>query len=234
MSDDATIAVQFVSATALICNHRSMGTVQTGRTQSGISVPGLFVPLGAVVGLVLGVLTLILQGVLPGDWSPLANSGGVWLLGTAAVGTLAPSFRWAATTGVVTLLATLAGYYITAIVWHGTPESTSAMAVWAVAALIGGPVYGAAGFAIRRRHGALRVVGVALLSGFLVSEAVYFLLVVQNFVGYAIAESVVAVCIVLVLPRGWREQAQSVAAGAFLAFAAFATLEIINRALIAV
>ncbi|MCP2329677.1 hypothetical protein HDA40_008184 [Hamadaea flava] len=44
--------------------------------------------LATLGGLVLGVITLALRDVLPGDWSRLVNSGAVWVVGAYAAGAL--------------------------------------------------------------------------------------------------------------------------------------------------
>jgi len=59
---------------------------------------------------VIGAFTLIGQGQLLDAWKSLANSGGSWLIGAFFLGVFMPSWRWAASAGLLALLACLVGY----------------------------------------------------------------------------------------------------------------------------
>jgi hypothetical protein len=50
--------------------------------------------IAAAGGLVLGALTLSIQGVLPGSWNRLANSGAVWIVGAFVVGAMTRDAGW--------------------------------------------------------------------------------------------------------------------------------------------
>jgi len=71
-----------------------------------------------VAGLVVGIGTQVLQGVLPDSWGVLANSGVVWALGAFALGTLMPSVRAAALGGTTTMVLASLSYYW-AVDWFG-------------------------------------------------------------------------------------------------------------------
>src|SRR5262245_58258338 len=86
--------------------------------------------LASVVGIAIGVLTLIGQGHLPGAWQHLANTGGPWLVGAFFIGALTPSSRWAAVAGLVTLLGALLGYYVAAHFLVEASASTDIVAFW--------------------------------------------------------------------------------------------------------
>ncbi|WP_258000490.1 DUF6518 family protein [Bacillus sp. Marseille-P3661] len=36
--------------------------------------------LSVIIGILVGILTVLGQGILPGSWNSLANSGTVWLI----------------------------------------------------------------------------------------------------------------------------------------------------------
>src|SRR5262249_452282 len=110
----------------------------------------------------------------PGAWNRLANSGAIWVTVAFGVATLAPSIRTAALGGLVTLLAAMAGYYLSVAVGH-IGVSTSSLVIWGGVAVGGGPGDGVAGWAWRkgrRRHG---VVGAALLGAVYVAEGAFTL-----------------------------------------------------------
>jgi hypothetical protein len=61
-----------------------------------------------LVGLAVGVLTLVGQRVLPGSRNAAANSGAVWFAVAFGVGAFMPSERLAVVMGFVTLAAAVA------------------------------------------------------------------------------------------------------------------------------
>jgi hypothetical protein len=98
-----------------------------------------------VWGIAVGVVTLVGQEHLSTDWNPLANSVAVWLLAAFIAGAVAPSDRWAAAAGTVTLLCALLGYYVAAATVVNAPSTAYSTAIWVAGAVIGGPIFGAAG-----------------------------------------------------------------------------------------
>ncbi|MEU9338694.1 DUF6518 family protein [Streptomyces sp. NPDC048290] len=131
-----------------------------------------------LVGLLLGVLTNLAQGWLPGAWNQVANSGAVWCLpafGVAAA--LAPrvTVRAAAVAGGVAALGLVAGYYGYAALGRDGVGALAYPLLWAVMAVIGGPLFGVAGHwwrtgeSVRRR-----TLGLGALGGVFGMEAMYF------------------------------------------------------------
>ncbi|NEA33387.1 DUF6518 family protein [Streptomyces sp. SID13031] len=158
-----------------------------------------------VVGLGLGFLTQHLQAHLPGNWNTLANSGAVWVIFAFMVtaGLRLPA-GWSALLGFLTLMSALTGYYVSARFIDDVTSSASTMAVWLVAAIVGGPVFGVAGSwweaggavgstgswwstggesqrsETRLWHVSRPVVAVALVSAVLLAEGIYLLWHVDN------------------------------------------------------
>ncbi len=52
-------------------------------TKSNMFLKIFLIPI--IVGIIVGILTKLGQGILPGNWNSLANLGSVWLV---------PSFLW--------------------------------------------------------------------------------------------------------------------------------------------
>ena len=132
------------------------------------------------IGLLVGVATFFGQGVMPGQWNTLVNSGAIWLVAPFFVGARVRSRRLAAVLGTVVLLATVAGYYGLAGL-AGAPMSTWMTAFWLGVALVAGPLFGVAGRWWHDESRALRVIGVALLGALLVAEGLYLMVVLQYF-----------------------------------------------------
>jgi Family of unknown function (DUF6518) len=132
------------------------------------------------VGVLTGLATFIGQGVLPGQWNTLVNSGAIWLIPVFFVGSRTRWLAWAAVTGAGTLVATVVGYYGSAALM-GAPISVRAVAFWIAVAFAAGPLYGVAGRWWRSDRRAHRVFGVALLGGVLVAEGLYIVLVLHYY-----------------------------------------------------
>src|SRR2546430_8219388 len=76
-----------------------------------------------ICGLAVGALTLAGQGMLHGSWNQIANSGAVWIVPVFFIGSLMPTDKSAALSGIGILAGALIGYYATqAIVQGFTPD----------------------------------------------------------------------------------------------------------------
>jgi hypothetical protein len=136
--------------------------------------PAQRIALMILAGLAVGALTVFGQSILPGSWNHFANSGAMWLLAAFLIGSIMPSYRWACAAGVVTLFGALTGYTLTAGAL-GYPYTLSAFAFWGVIGVIGGPIFGAAGYAWRSQDIRQRVIGLGLLGGVFVAEGWYYM-----------------------------------------------------------
>ena len=140
-------------------------------------VPGIVLPLALVMALVLGTavgaLTFHLHAHLNGSWESLANAISPWLAPAFAVGALARRPMQAAIVGVVVCLSEVGGYYATATE-HGHPTSSAPVLFWACGALVGGQLFGVAGWMWRNAAGWYQGLGIALLSAAFFAEAAHY------------------------------------------------------------
>lgn len=132
------------------------------------------------IGLALGIVTQLLQGILPGALNWLANALSGWLLAAFVAGSLLPRPRTAALGAVVILVAALAGYYGTVQVRFGYGASQSSLLFWGIGAIAGGFVFGAAGWWWRHGSPRIRALSIGLLAALLVCEGVYFLAILPD------------------------------------------------------
>ncbi|MFG2072524.1 DUF6518 family protein [Nonomuraea maritima] len=124
--------------------------------------PWTLAALALGVGLVGGAATSFGQTVLSGGWHALVNSTAPWATVAFLVGLRAAGhWRRAAVAGVLSQLGLLAGYYVTAEL-RGYPTGLGAVVIWAVAGVVAGPVYGAAGALLRADRRLLRAVATGL------------------------------------------------------------------------
>lgn len=130
-------------------------------------------PAGVVVvaGLAVGIVTQILQGVLPDGWGVLANSGVMWALLAFALGMVMPSPRWAAVGGAVELVIASIAYYMAVAWFEGNSSEVRSALVWSMAGIVAGSVFGLAGWCARRTE--WRNAALALVSGVLIGEGSY-------------------------------------------------------------
>jgi hypothetical protein len=125
-----------------------------------------------VGGLAIGIGTQVLQGVLPGSWGVLANSGVAWALGAFAIGMLMPSDPAAGVGGALAMALAATSYYW-AVGWFEDSGSNGTGAlVWTLAGLVAGPFFGVAGrWALRKP--ALRWLAIAPVAGILAGEGAH-------------------------------------------------------------
>lgn len=144
-------------------------------TASLARLPVPAVLLGAVAGgLSAGVLTSYLQGVLPGDWNLLADSGAVWTVVAVALALPCVHARWAAVTaGMLALLAEVAGYYAIALPLRGIASRPAERVLWTLAAVAMGAFAGTAAFEWRRGTDLARCTAAAAVGGVVLGEGLH-------------------------------------------------------------
>ena len=138
--------------------------------------PWLVVGLIGAIGVANGLLTLLAFGTLGAGWNTLGNSGAIWLLVAFAVGALMPSAGLAIAGATGSLVGSVVWFYMAAHYLVGMPVSSAGIAIWLVASVIGGPLYGLAGHWWRIGSGVRHVVGLALMGGVFIAEGVFTLI----------------------------------------------------------
>ncbi len=126
-----------------------------------------------VVGLLIGVATQIGQGILPDGLSQAANAISPWLFAAFLLGSRMPERRSAAVAGIGALVFALVGYYAMVQLRFGYGASTNSLLLWGIAALIGGPVFGVAGWTWRFESGWRRAGAIGLLAAVPIAEGLY-------------------------------------------------------------
>jgi hypothetical protein len=122
-------------------------------------------------GLAMGALTAVLQAHLNHPWSSLVNAASPWVAPAVAVGHMWRRVSFAALAGTAVCLLELLGYSATDTA-RGYATSHSELVFWGLAALVGGPVFGAAGWAMKWGPTRLRGLGASALPAAFIAEAV--------------------------------------------------------------
>jgi hypothetical protein len=176
-----------------------------------------------VGGVVIGGLTLVLQGLLPGAWNQLANSAAVWSVGGYVAGwALARRGKWwlAALGGLAVLAGEVVGYYASSSLFLPGEETLAALrgpVVWLVIAAVAGPVLGLAGRlrAVGWRRGprwlSPGAVSAALLGAVFLAEAGRLGLAL-GYWGEAAILGAIGLAVPLVVGRSWGERGRGLAA----------------------
>ncbi|TYR80500.1 hypothetical protein FZC66_08975 [Priestia megaterium] len=171
--------------------------------------------LSAIVGLIVGILTVLGQGVLPGNWNSLANSGTVWLLPAFFMGALSSTKGKSAISAIITLLGMVTGYYAYAMLIQNVSHSLYYILVWTVAAVIGGSIFGIAGYLWGKDRGPLHKYGSALIGGVFITEGLHLFLNLSDYIHMwhtGVVQIIVGVSLVLALERSNKERIASLLA----------------------
>ncbi|MFF0747173.1 DUF6518 family protein [Streptomyces sp. NPDC004111] len=142
-----------------------------GRTWALASVSAL------AGGILLGILTNLAQGWLPGAANQIANSGAVWSIAAFAAGALLArkvSLPAAAVAGLLAESGLVVGYYGYAEFGRDGMGSLFAPLVWVGMACVAGPLFGVAGAWWRGSSSRRRVVGLAALAGVFGMEGIHY------------------------------------------------------------
>lgn len=128
--------------------------------------------LAIILGLVVGVLTLIGQKYLPVNLNFLANSGAVWLIPAFLLSYFKKGNKLQAiVTTIVCLLGCVYGYYIfEAVLNHHTFTLAVGTLLWSVVALIAGTVFGLGAFFANQENSKLKYFGMNLLPAVFTAE----------------------------------------------------------------
>lgn len=157
--------------------------------------------LALALGIAVGVGTSLLQKYLDYPWLALVNAASPWLTTAFVAGALQSRRSTAMIVGVAATMLQVVAYYVTADL-RGFGVSTTYVVLWSVCALLGGPIFGAAGHAWRRADPA--GVGAALLVAAYASEAV---VVYQVRLGYSSSAWLFgAIALLLAVGLGWHRR----------------------------
>jgi hypothetical protein len=145
-------------------------------------------PVAAVIGILIGVLTSYGQAVFDSPWQALVNSASPWLAGAFLAGTVQPRVRPAALAGVLTCVLEVAAYYVVTVL-RGYGVAETEILFWSACAVIGGPLFGAAGYWWWRER---RAIGAALLPAAFLAEAIGLYWIVLHYHSTAYLYAIIA------------------------------------------
>lgn len=151
--------------------------------------------IAVAIGVGIGAGTSYLQTVLHSPWAALANSASPWLAGGFAAGALHTRDRLAAAAGLLTCVLEVCAYYVTTVM-RGYAVADTEMVFWTICAIVGGPLFGVAGYLWwhRRNPG-----GAALLPAAFAAEAIGLYALVLNYTSTAVLYEAIALGLTLLL-----------------------------------
>lgn len=136
----------------------------------------IFTPIIILIGFGIGVLTLLLQKLLPDSLIQFANSGAVWSVLAFIVGRMAVSWHVAILSGFLGLSGEIAGYFIVAYFANLIDISSGTLAIigyWLLVALVAGSIFGWAGYTSVHSQGLPQTIGIASLGAIFMGEGLY-------------------------------------------------------------
>lgn len=160
--------------------------------------------LALAMGVAVGVLTSLLQTHLDFPWLALVNAASPWLTTAFVAGALQSRLSTAMLVGVAATALEVVAYYVTADL-RGFGVSMTYVMLWSLCAVVGGPIFAAAGHVWWRATPA--GLGAALLVAAYASEAV----VAYHFrLGYSSTAWLFgAIALLLAVGLGWHRSQYS-------------------------
>jgi hypothetical protein len=180
-----------------------------GNVSAEVALPGSvarIVPaaLVALIGLSIGAATSFAQTALPDPWSALANAASPWLVGGFVAGMLELRRLGGTVAGLSACVLEVVAYYAVSEM-RGHAASATSIAFWTACAVVGGPLFGWAGWTWWRGPRDQRSYGGALLPATFVGEGVGAEALRLHHGGAAVLYLVVGVvCFVVVAARSGR------------------------------
>lgn len=180
----------------------------------------------AVAGLVSGVVTSYAQGLLPGDWNQIADSGAVWTVVAFVVSLTCVRLRGlAVAAGTFALVAEVLGYYAIAAPARDIPTMRAEILLWTIAALWVGPAAGFTAWCAVHGDAPRRLAAALTVAGLLAGEGLYEIRRLGNEL-FGRTELLVAFTValagVLFTGAGWRGRLVGIAAGMIVASSVYA------------
>lgn len=153
-----------------------------------------------VIGIFVGIITLIGQKYLPINFNFLANSGAIWLIPSFLLsGYFNLGKKESIFISTICLLSCVFGYYIfESIVNSHSFQINNLMVVWIICAIIGGIVIGLGTYFFNNEKGILKKISSNLLPAIFVSEGLNKIIHIDGY-KHMIPATIIVTCIGLVL-----------------------------------
>lgn len=135
-----------------------------------------------LLGVLLGLFSAGGDGVHVMVINGLANAASPWIVVAFAAGVIQASTRWGAAAGALALLVAVLTYYL-GFLAGGATFLLPFLAVWAIAAVLAGGLFGLTGGAWRTDRARWGAAAVALVSGLLLAEAAHRVILLQVWTG---------------------------------------------------
>jgi len=162
--------------------------------------------LAIMLGLAVGILTLVGQKYLPVNLNFLANSGAVWLIPAFLLSYFQKEERLPAiVTTIVCLLGCVYGYYIfEAIFNHHAFILSGGILLWTCVALIAGTVFGLGAYYANQKDSKLKYLGMNLLPAVFTAEGIDNVMHIEDYSHMVLAvimKIIIGILLYLVINR---------------------------------
>lgn len=131
------------------------------------------------LGFIIGILTVIGQKYLPGDFNSIANSGAIWLIPSYFIANKFSNIKYSIISSILCLLNSVIGYYFFEPILnnHSFMFFSYYILIWIICAIIAGIIFGVAANISRFSNNVLyKNFGKAMLPSVFLAEGLNILL----------------------------------------------------------
>lgn len=173
--------------------------------------PILWTLVSALLGLAVGILTVLGQKYLPGNLNSLANSGAVWLVPAFFTASRQQKRAYCAISATLCLLGCVFGYYVFEAIFNAHEFHFGNLAnwVWVACAFVGGVAFGAGAYLWKMCSAPWNYVGMAMLPSAFLAEGITMLLHYDSYLHMLAVPIVWVVVGLLLLVFFFRQQMHS-------------------------
>lgn len=172
--------------------------------------------LSAMMGVVIGVLTLIGQRYLPIQLNFLANSGAIWLIpASVAASSIRDNAKSSILAAIFCLLGCVYGYYVFESLYNQHPFSfNGGVIIWSVTALFAGGIFGLGAYCANSKDGLLKYCCMNMLPAVFMAEGldeVFHISDYMHMVPAVIMKIVIGVILYIAINRAHLFELKSIA-----------------------
>lgn len=146
-----------------------------------------------ILGLLVGILTVIGQAYLPSSFNSIANSGAMWLIPAYFIAMRFLKIKQSIISCILCLLGSVLGYYTFESIWnnHAFNFISYMMIFWIICSFIAGTIFGiAANFGKYSKNKYINSIGKSMLPAVFMAEGLNILIHRKDYlhmiaVGYA-------------------------------------------------
>lgn len=166
--------------------------------------------LSVLLGTIVGILTIFGQGHLKGNWNSLANLGTVWLVPAFFISSTGHRKISSIISCSLCLIGEVIGYYcFQSLIYNYNFLVNYFTIIWLGCAIVGGVIFGLAGYLWYHKDEKFHGLGSALLSGVFLTDGLNMFIHFNDYkhmITVPIVEIVFSLLLIIILERNMKER----------------------------